>query len=253
MDNLKRCFCLLFIVMEVSATFKGGKINSNYGVFIFIALTIIPIISSNIVCTYIARKVGFKPNIFWVFITELYTVFLPIAPNVGTYITCLIEFLFPFVLLYNVHKFFVKRDKDIPISYIKKRVYFEIYGLAVLVFILAYFVSGYFRYYAIAVATGSMTPNIDIGDIVIVDQHKDYKTLKVGEVIAYKYHGIVVVHRLSDILVIKGDYYFYTKGDANEKPDNYVIYPDTILGDVKFRIPGLGLPTVWLNKLFEKL
>ena len=50
---------------------------------------------------------------------------------------------------------------------------------------------------------------------------------------------------------IKGDYYFYTKGDNNENKDNYIIYPDTILGDVKVKIPYIGLPTVWLNQLFE--
>ena len=45
--------------------------------------------------------------------------------------------------------------------------------------ILAYFVSGFFRYHAVAVATGSMTPNINVGDVVIVDQYIDVNDLKV--------------------------------------------------------------------------
>ena len=245
--------CLLFILLEVSVRALGSKLNSGYSVFIFVALTLLPIISNNIVATYIAKKVGYKPNIFWLLVIGLYTVVLPIAPNVGMYITCLIEFLFPFILLYNVYKFFEKRAHDVPISYIKKRVYVEIYTLALLVFVLAYFVSGYFRYYAVAVATGSMYPKIHVGDVVIVDQKKEYKDLKVGEIIAYKYHGIVVVHRLYDIVVIKDDYYFYTKGDNNDAVDNYIIYPDTILGEVKFKVPYIGLPTVWLNQLFERM
>ena len=244
---------LLFTLMEISVRFASSNFDSNYNIFIFIALTLLPIISNNIVCTYIAKKVGFKANIFWLLVSGLYAVILPIAPNSGLYITSLIQFLFPYVLMYNVYTFFKKRDRDIPISYIKKRVYVEIYALAVMVFCLAYFVSGYFRYYAIAIATGSMLPNIKVGDVVIVDQHKHYKDLEIGEVIAYKYHGIVVVHRLYDVVVVKDDYYFYSKGDANENVDNYIIYPDTILGDVKFKIPYVGLPTVWLNKLFEKL
>ena len=123
--------------------------------------------------------------------------------------------------------------------------------LAIIVFTLAYFVSGFFRYYAVAIATGSMTPNILVGDVVIVDQHKDYKKLEKGEVIAYKYGNIVVVHRLCDIVVIGEDYYFYTKGDANENKDNYIIYPDMVMGNVKVKIPYIGLPTVWLNNLFK--
>ena len=243
--------CILFILLELSSAFRQDSLNNNYNVFIFIAITILPIISNNVACTYIAKKVGYKPNIFWLLIAGLYGVTLPIIPDAGYYIQSLIKFLFPFVLMYNVYSFFQKRDKDIPISYIKKRLYIEIPLLAIIVFTLAYFVSGYFRYYAIAVATGSMTPRINVGDVVIVDQHKDYKDLKVGEVIAYKYENIVIVHRLVDIAVVGDDYYFYTKGDANEAKDNYIIYHDTILGKVDIKIPYIGLPTVWLNQLFE--
>ena len=121
-----------------------------------------------------------------------------------------------------------------------------------MVFVLAYFISGHFRYYAVAVATGSMMPKIAVGDVVIIDQYRDYKTLEIGEIIAYKYHGVVVVHRLYDKVRIKDDYYFYTKGDANDVVDNYIIYPDTILGSVKLKLPYIGIPTVWLNKMFEK-
>lgn len=243
--------CILFMLIDFANTFNIRSLDTSYNVFIYISLTILPIISNNIVCTYIANKLGPKPNIFWLLIANLYTVVLPIVPNVGLYIESLIEFLFPFILMYNVYSFFAKRDKDIPISYIKKRVYIEIPILAIFVFILAYFVSGFFRFYAIAVATGSMVPKINVGDVVIVDQQIDYKDLKVGEVIAYKYDNIVVVHRLCDIVVIKDDYYFYTKGDANNAMDNYIIYPDTIIGKVEIKVPYIGLPTVWLNQLFE--
>ena len=243
--------CILFILLDISNTLNIKSLITSYNIFIFIALTILPIISNNIVCTYIAKKLGYKPNIFWLLIAKLYMVFLPFVPNVGMYIESLIEFLFPFILMYNVYSFFQKRDKDIPISYIKKRVYIEIPILAIFVFVLAYFVSGFFRFYAIAVATGSMKPNINVGDVVIVDQDIDYKDLKKGEVIAYKYDNIVVVHRLCDIVVIKDDYYFYTKGDANNAMDNYIIYPDTIIGKVEVKVPYIGLPTVWLNQLFE--
>ena len=242
--------CIMFILLELSVGINKLNISDGYSIFIFIALTLLPIISNNIVCTYIARKVGYKPNIFWLLVAGLYTVFIPIAPNAGAYVGSLIKLLFPIILLYNIYSFFQKRSKDVPISYIKKRVYVEIYGLAIFVFILAYFVSGLFRYYVVAVATGSMTPNIKVGDIVVIDQQQDYRGFKIGEVIAYKYNGIVVVHRLHHIVVANDEYYFYTKGDANDTVDNYTIYPNTILGVVKTKVPYIGLPTVWLNRLF---
>ena len=242
---------LVFILLELSPKIYSSNLSSNYNKFIFIALTILPIISNNIVCTYIAKKTGYKPNVFWLLVIGLYSVFLPIAPNDGYYIQSLIQFLFPFVIMYNVYSFYRKRDRNIPISYVKKKVYIEIPILAVIVFVLAYFVSGFFRYYAISIATGSMTPNINVGDVVIVDQQKDYKELKKGEIIAYKYGKVVIVHRICDIVVIGDDYYFYTWGDANDSKDNYIIYPDMIIGKVEVKIPYIGLPTVWLNNLFK--
>ena len=243
--------CIIFIIFELLVRISNASLNSNYNVFIFLALTALPIICNNIVCTYIAKKVGYKANIFWLLIAGLYSVILPFIPNVGIYIESLIRLLFPFVLMYNVYSFYEKRIKNIPKSFIKKRIYIEIPALAILVFILGYFVSGLFRYYAIAVATGSMKPNINVGDIVIIDQNKKYQDLKIGDVIAYKYHEVVVIHRIQDIIKVKDDYYFYTKGDANDQVDNYTIYSNTIMGKVDIKIPYIGLPTVWLNKLFE--
>ena len=244
--------CIVFILLDITRVLSIKSLTDNYSTFIFIALRLLPIISNNIVCTYISLKSGYKPNIFWLLIAELYSIFLPFVPNTGLYIDSLIKLIFPFVFMYNVYGFLAKREKNIPISHMKKSAYIEIPVLAIFVFGLAYFVSGFFRYFAIAVATGSMTPNINVGDVVIVDQETDYKKLKIGEVIAYKYDNVVIVHRLFDIAVIDDDYYFYTKGDANNKEDNYIIYPDTIIGKVNFRLPYVGLPTVWINELFKK-
>ena len=248
---LKFIIFILFVLLDVSYNTNIMKITGKYSTFLYLALTLLPIISNNIVCMYIVEKVGYKPNIFWLLIANMYYIFLPIIPNVGLYIESLIRFLFPMILIYNIYSFFLKRTKNIPISYEKNHIYIDIPILAVLVFGLAYFVSGYFRYYAIAVATGSMTPKINIGDVVIVDQHTKYQNLEVGEVIAYKYDNIIVVHRIVDIIIVGDEYYFYTKGDANNAKDNYIIYPNTIVGKVKVKLPYIGLPTVWLNDLFK--
>ena len=63
--------CLIFILLDLSVRISGAAFDNSYNIFIFIALTILPILSSNIVCTYIAKKVGFKPNIFWLIIYGL--------------------------------------------------------------------------------------------------------------------------------------------------------------------------------------
>ena len=82
---------------------------------------------------------------------------------------------------------------------------------------LAYFVSGYFRYYAIAVATGSMTPNINVYDVVVAVK-ADTSKLKVGDVISFytnevNVNGLTITHRIYQIVEQDGGRYFKTKGD----------------------------------------
>ena len=50
-------------------------------------------------------------------VSGLYEPLMPFVPDIGLYIESLIRFLFPFILMLNVYRFFEKRAKDIPISY----------------------------------------------------------------------------------------------------------------------------------------
>ena len=91
-----------------------------------------------------------------------------------------------------------------------------------------------------------MSPKIKKGDIVVID--KSYDEPKVGQVIAFKHKNVIVVHRLIK-KIEKDQIYYYTKGDANDLPDNYVVNEKDIIGIVNVKLPYLGLPTVWLNDL----
>lgn len=122
-------------------------------------------------------------------------------------------------------------------------------ALIPLVIFIVYFTSGYFKFYAVAIASGSMMPNINKGDVVIIEKINDYNKIKEGQVIAYKYNDVIVVHRLQRIIKEREKFYFYTKGDANSMEDPYVIYQEMIVGIVNIKVPYLGIPTVWLNEL----
>ena len=51
---------------------------------------------------------------------------------------------------------------------------------------------------------------------------------------------------------INGQLRYYTKGDANEDPDAGFITSSDIVGTVRFKIPYIGYPTLWLRSLFAK-
>ena len=242
--------CILFIFLDVTNPIFYNGFSSKYDTFIFFALTLLPAISTNIVCSYLTFKVGYKPNILYLLVMNLYQYLLPLVPNPNEYIASIIRFLLPILLGYKLSGFFnLTADQEIDRNYNKTSAWSLIVP-TILVAVLVYFTSGYFHYYAVAIASGSMEKAISKGDIVVIEKiDKQYDKLEKGQVIAYTYHGVLVVHRIVNIIEDKGEYYVYTKGDANAKEDNYVVEQDTIMGTVEFVIPYLGLPTVWLNEM----
>lgn len=91
----------------------------------------------------------------------------------------------------------------------------------------------------------SMEPNIKVYDVIIDVPVKDYRSLKVGEVITFKSEssiskGMTVTHRITNIKKVGNKYYFTTKGDSNETEDTSLVVQDNVIGKVKLRIPQLG-------------
>ena len=241
---------ILFIFIDISTAIYYEKFLTSYDIFLFIALTLLPRISRNIVCSYIAIKLGYKPNFVWLLVIELYVYLIPIIPNPNEYILSIIRFLFPLIILWRVYSLFEKeKDREISSKYNNESKLSLIPPVVFVIFIV-YFTSGYFKYYAIAVGSGSMTPVINKGDVVIIENIDDnFDRIQNGQVIAFKHDNVMIVHRVVNILEKEGEYYFYTKGDANKDIDNFSIYEEDLIGIVNFVIPYIGLPTVWLSEL----
>lgn len=243
--------CLLFILVDLILYVDTHTFKNNSSLFMFIIVNCFPAISSSIVCSYISDKVSYKSNIFWLLIFNLYGFVIPIVPDTGLYLGALIKFLFPFVILYSVYSYFRKRNRNIPIKEKKlsiKYLFIEImlylFGLTMI-----YFTSNLFRYSTIAIASGSMVPEFYRGDVLIIDKKFDISKLKEGQVIAYKYNSTMIVHRIKQIERVDGEYFIYTKGDANDFTDNYVIYENMVVGIAFHKIPYIGLPTIWISEL----
>ena len=241
---------ILFILFDITNPIYYGRFNSNYQIFVFLALTVLPAISENIALTYINIKVGYKPGIIYILAIKLYQILLPIIPNPNEYIVSVIRLVLPCIFCYRVYIFFKKdADERIDRDYNKRRLGSLIIPTLIVIF-LVYITSGYFHYHAVAIASGSMIPNINKGDVVVIEKlDGKFDNLKVGQVVAYKYGNIIIVHRLVDIVKVEDEYYFYTKGDANTDIDNYPIRESMMIGIVNIRVPYVGLPTVWLNEL----
>lgn len=89
-----------------------------------------------------------------------------------------------------------------------------------------------FGYTFFEVATGSMSPTIEVGDIVIVKITKDVEE---NDIIVYKEEKNFITHRLIE----KEDDKWIAKGDANNSQDKPIEQSD-ILGEVIKIIPQIG-------------
>lgn len=94
-------------------------------------------------------------------------------------------------------------------------------------------VFGYTYFY---VASGSMSPSVNVGDVVVVKIDSDYSK---GDIITYNSNGDFVTHR---VISVDGDI-VTTKGDANNTKDSS-ISGDSVIGKVSFILPKVG---IWKN------
>ena len=246
---------ILFIMIDILPALSILNMSNMHDVFIFTALVLLPSITVNAVATYINIKVGYMPVIIYSLIFSLYQYVVPIVPNPSEYLKAIIDFILPILILFKVRKIVNKysdKDKEIDRNY-KKSVIILLIIPIILTIIIIYFVSGYFRYYALAIASGSMHPVFDRGSVVVTEQvnakYDNYNKLKEGEIIAFKAEKNIVVHRLIRIVNIGDEVYYYTKGDANEEEDNYLIKKENIIGIVRFKIPYIGYPTVLFSEI----
>lgn len=90
----------------------------------------------------------------------------------------------------------------------------------------------------------SMTPNIDVYDVVFVVR-KDPSEIEIGDIVSYystisSIGDIPVTHRVVEKFNTNTGVSFRTKGDANQVVDNEIVMGERVIGTVRFVIPFLG-------------
>ena len=100
-----------------------------------------------------------------------------------------------------------------------------------------------------AIISGSMEPNINIGDIVVAKSIKNKEeSIKVGDVISYRKGQAVITHRITNIEKDEnGILRISTKGDNNNAEDSERILINNIEGKVITVIPKIGYVTLVLK------
>ena len=90
------------------------------------------------------------------------------------------------------------------------------------------------------IVSGSMEPELEIGDIVIVKDLKDDDKINKDDVISFRQGQTVITHRVSEVVNINGVEKYKTKGDNNNTEDTMIIGREIVEGKVVNKIKFLG-------------
>ncbi|MHA2602487.1 MAG: signal peptidase I [Candidatus Thorarchaeota archaeon SMTZ1-83] len=101
----------------------------------------------------------------------------------------------------------------------------------------------------VVVTSESMIHALYPGDLLVL-QGRAAEDISVGDIIVYVddwYTDAPIVHRVVEIQVVNGTYYFFTRGDANHANDIGNRTIGEVVGVVVFRIPQLGHVSIFLR------
>lgn len=247
--------CLLFVMVDVNTMVHIYDVKTALGITKMICLVVFPSITKNIFLTYLTMKVGYKNGIIYRLITELSTYLLPIFPDFGEYINVLLKTVLPIALMARLNNMFnyysVRKIKDSRYNN-RKLVLYSVITFALLTIVLL--TSGLFTYQALTIGSGSMSPAIEKGDVIILKSMKNEEARKIkkGDVLVYNHDNKIIVHRVIKKSNNGETISFKTKGDYNNAKDSWTVKQEDVIGIVKFRIRWVGMPTVALNELLNK-
>ncbi|MBS3956352.1 MAG: signal peptidase I [Clostridiales bacterium] len=127
-------------------------------------------------------------------------------------------------------------------------------SLGLLMVVVFWFIAGVFGPRPILIASGSMRPAIEVGDIVVLAP-VDADTIEIGDIIAFDHTGtgIPQVHRVIEVRQEGGEIRFVTKGDANDRADREPVPPEVIEGEIRVVIPKIGWLAIGVRNVLASL
>ena len=240
----------IFVLSDINIIALIKSLTQVSNIFSVIGESIIPVISMNLWMTYLCFKGGYKAAITYRIIILLPNLIIPIVPKYEWIIPTLFDILFPLftylIIEYTINKNNKMMPKEVTAE-TNPRNWIIVFIVSILIIM---FGLGTFRIKPSVILTASMKPDINRGDIVIIEKI-DTSSIKVGDIIQYQASDYSIVHRVINILNDVNDIYFITKGDNNNNIDRIPVREDQVIGRVKYVIPLLGYPSYLLQGIIN--
>jgi signal peptidase I len=215
----------------------------------------LPLLAENLFATALALTSGAPAALAYRGILAAFWWFCPVLPDLEWSLKGLIGVAAPLVGLVTANNHLTAwKNRGKP----RKRVGAESLPAGWIVAALAcvlvvWFVVGVFPWKPTLVGSGSMSPYMKTGDVVMVVKI-DPAVVTVGDIIVFKQvegdNSINVMHRVIGTVDVAGKTCFVTKGDANNTEDPDPVDPSAVKGRVSAVIPKIGWVSVAIKSLF---
>lgn len=241
-----------FLAVLRTAPAAFGQFDSLQSSIQLIGERLLPALAQNMLATLLALLGGPLPSLLYLGVLQLIQWLSPILPNPGWFVMAIVGTVIPaygMVIVYN--QFLAEPETNEQTENQKDEGLLSWTIVAVFTLILIGFSTGLFGLHPSLIGSGSMTPNLLVGDIVVA-RAVPIETVQVGDVITFYQEGVTIVHRVIEVHHDGGQIILITQGDANDSPDPPV-FSEYYKGKVVFTIPKIGWISIAVRNLVVKL
>jgi signal peptidase I len=211
----------------------------------------LPLLAENLLASFLALTAGARASLAYRSLLAAFWWFCPILPDNTWALKGLIGVAVPILGMVVVNGFYSAQANRGKARRRASKASFPAGWISVALagVVIVWFVVGVFPYQPSLVGSGSMTPALHTGDVIIVAK-VPADAIKLGDIIEYRQaKDPNVVHRVIGIENSGQAKSFITKGDANAQPDANKVIAENVIGKVVFTIPKVGWITIAIKKL----
>lgn len=222
----------------------------------FMGGTFLPILAENLLATYLALMSGPLASLAYRAPLQVFQWFSPILPDLPWGYKALIGVMTPTIGFVAINMATTPRDLTkaglpTPPRQIKTRKsQTSMKGwlaISIILVLTVWTSTGLFGFYPTIIASGSMQPTLNVGDIAIAVTTNPNQ-IRPGDIIQYYSQEQMTLHRVIEIRQTEEGQVFITKGDANTAPDSDPVHPQQIKAKLLFAIPQIGWISIALKE-----
>lgn len=205
----------------------------------------LPALTENMLASYLALFGGVMPALIYRGTLLAIEWFSPVLPDPGLILKAIVGTFVPVFCIVFLNSLYQRevlrirrKDKESGIGWLVASI------ASVLVI---WFAIGVFSVFPNVIISGSMSPEIEVGDVVLI-QRMHPTEIELGDIVIYNAGNVRITHRVIEIKEdARGLPLFITQGDANARPDSSPVEAEQVLGKVINIVPRIGRITIWLR------